>query len=129
MSAVAITRMTAKLAALLSWASSRRGVAPPEEQEREITTQLLAGSMSRREYHERMARLAGATPCAALPADSARDPRYVLAVVGTMLPELAPDTLCRAFVSARSGAVAADLMGQLGLTEAQAHTIVAAART
>ena len=101
---------------------------PVEEQERVLVTRLLAGAVSRTGYHQEMARLAHDTVSVSIPPpDSAHDPRYLLALTGTMLPEVEPVTLCRAFVLARSGGDSADLMRLLGLTEAQARTIVAAA--
>lgn len=93
-----------------------------------ITSRLLAGTVGRAEYHREMAGLARTTASVPLPPDDpAHDPRYLLAVVGTTLPEVEPVTLCRAFVLARSGGDTADLVRLLGLTEAQARTIVAAA--
>ena len=132
MSRMTITRMASRLAALLSPTRNTRNHndIPAEEQEKVITARLLAGTASRHLYHHEMARLAhGTTSAPEPPDDSATDPRYLLAVVGTMLPEVPPDTLCRAFVLARSGGDTADLVRLLHLTEPQARTIVAAAQT
>lgn len=135
MAAMAITHMAARLAALLSPARttkrrSTRSDASVEEQEQVVTGRLLAGRASQREYHREMARLAHAAAAEpSIPEESTRDPRYVLAVVGTMLPEVGPAILCRAFVLARSGAEVTDLVRLLSLTRSQARAIVAAARS
>ena len=129
-SRMTIARVASRLAALLSppRKTERRTDVPGDEQERMITSRLLAGAVSRPEYHREMARLARTTASVPLPPDDpAHDPRYLLAVVGTTLPEIEPTTLCRAYVLARSGGDTADLMRLLGLTEAQARTILAAA--
>ncbi|RSM85206.1 hypothetical protein DMH04_18070 [Kibdelosporangium aridum] len=115
-------------------ALSAETTAAPQFTERQLSTELIAGTIAPADYQRAMADIAHRTdqPVAGVETGvltgAQGDPRAQLAMLGVALPEVSPSLLCWAFVMVQNGADAATLVHTLNLTPWQAATIAAGTR-